>query len=221
MNKIVQLLAAFAVIVACVDAHASMLKPQSRGHFLRDFEGRNEWCDNALPGFWDKLDASERRLNGTNIRNTTCGICGPIYNGEPNKFHQVWKNGPQKFVKLSSYEDNSPIYTGDIVASYNPGQTIDTTIHVGALHKGGVHTFKICRASLGQDPTQECLDANALKFSTGNKVEDLKDGTKNNYEYKIKLPEGLTCDHCVLQWQWITAGSPGQIYHSCADVRIV
>ena len=85
-----------------------------------------------------------------------------------------------------SYEVDSPRYTGQIVEVYKAGQIIKTQIQVNALHKGGVHAFKVCKASFGQDPTQECLDANPVPFTHGKFVGDLKNGQRNSYRYRLK-----------------------------------
>jgi hypothetical protein len=39
--------------------------------------------------------------------------------------------------------------------------------------------------------------------------------------YKFILPEGFHCDHCAMQWWWITDNVGNEHFKSCHDVRIV
>ena len=79
-------------------------------------------------------------------------------------------------IIIQSYETASPIYTGAIVANYTEGATIQVEIQTLGPHNGGPHSFHICEASYNQDPTQECLDSNPLKFvNTGLFSDDLFD----------------------------------------------
>jgi hypothetical protein len=54
-----------------------------------------------------------------------------------------------------------------------------------------------------------------------------------SYSFKLKLPDGLTCERCVLQWDWTCANrygtsdgktgmgyGPQETFRGCADVRI-
>ena len=54
------------------------------------------------------------------------------------------------------------------------------------------------------------------------------------FRFKLKLPQGLTCDRCVLQWDWKNANrwdydppnygfgyGKQETFRGCGDVRIV
>merc|ERR1712110_915773 len=143
---------------------------------------------------------------------------------DPTKYTTVHKFGAGVVAEIPSFEVESPIYTGERVANYTKGAEIQVKVKNNAGHQGGPHSFHICEASYKKDPTQECLDSNPLEFvKTGLFEDDLFNNVdeqiRNIKTYTVRLPEDLTCDHCVIQWKWI-AKATNQLYHSCADVRI-
>lgn len=154
------------------------------------------------------------------MRNTTCGICGPIYNGDSTIWHMVYKKGLQKYINMTSVEDDSPIYTGEITGIFNQEDVVEIQLQVRAVHDGGPHRFAIAKSKLGEDPTQADLDAQVLEHENGGVVHDLIDGVANDFKYRLKLPKGFTCERCVLQWQWVGRDA-GQVFQSCADVSVV
>ena len=49
------------------------------------------------------------------------------------------------------------------------------------------------------------------------------------FKYKVRLPQGVTCDRCVLQWTYVTASNwdhrclgcgPQEWFRNCADIQI-
>ncbi len=36
----------------------------------------------------------------------------------------------------------------------------------------------------------------------------------------VKLPNGFSCEHCVLQWYWFGYNT-GELYYNCADISIL
>lgn len=103
-----------------IDAHGEMIIPPNRGYvwrFDRSFprmDWSQEWCD------------FEGRVNP---RNASCGICGPIYNGNPSVNSVILKGG--KPASVPSMEVEGSIYTGIPVLNYTMGQTINIKIWVG------------------------------------------------------------------------------------------
>jgi len=87
--------------------------------------------------------------------------------------------------------------------------------------------------------TQECLDSFPLEVLDVN-GEGYKfiipKGTKKKqiFVYKVKLPEGITCSHCVLQWTYRAGNTwgicadgteevgcgPQETFVNCADISI-
>ncbi len=82
------------------------------------------------------------------------------------------------------------------------------------MHGGGLTSFRVCNADgLPQDvdPSQECFDANILKFTDNTFQKDMLNGTIRStgyanfgsadqfYYFYLQLPTNLTCRNCVLQ----------------------
>lgn len=78
---------------------------------------------------------------------------------------------------------------------------IRTTVRITANHKG-YFEFRICpKQSAEELVTQECLNQIQLQFHDGSTKFYIEPESKDYYPI-IKLPSGLTCEHCVLQWSW-------------------
>lgn len=204
-------------LTVMVEGHMRMDTPVSRMalHRFREFgtdrhrlDGDNEWC------------IDQRELNrGENPRNVTCGICGPVYNGVPGGpsplFDEV-NHGPTMF-------DGAPLFDGTIVATYKAGDVIDVSLNNLANH-GGDHSFRICNADdLSEDPEMDCFDQNVLLLEDGTKSAN-RPGSRATrrvpLDFKVVLPEDLTCEHCILQWKWVVFRGTQQTYINCADIRI-
>eukprot|EP00121_Abeoforma_whisleri_P010829 Awhi_evm1s9984 len=118
---------------------------------------------------------------------------------------------------------------GIITAQYVVGQTIDIEIVVTAHHKG-YFQFRLCDLPEGSSKrtrvTQRCLDRNVLKLADGSGTKwrlPASTGSTVTYKMAYKLPGGVTCSRCVLQWYWETGNSPGaypEEFWNCADIRI-
>lgn len=98
---------------------------------------------------------------------------------------------------------------GVIVRKYRAGATVTIRVELTASHMG-YFEFSICPDY--KKPTQECLNKNRLKLAKPQEdAEHLgyryfpKEGNKV-YEMKYKVPK-KTCEHCVLQWRYISGRS--------------
>jgi len=158
--------------------HGYILNPPGRATAWRKgFNTPKDYTDNALNcgGF-----GTQHKVNGGK-----CGICG-----------DPW-NGPK--------ENEAPggIYaTGTIVAQYTEGQVIDIDVRITTNHKG-YFQFKMCENNnIHQDSDQSCFDKHILEFADGSGTKvNVGEGNKL-FSYKLKLPEGVTCDQCVIQWHY-------------------
>lgn len=87
------------------------------------------------------------------------------------------------------------------------------TVNITANHLG-FFEFRLCpKTSADELVTQECLDRHLLELvdqpGTGGQVDGTKfriGGATGLYFPVIRLPTGVTCDNCVLQWYY-TAGT--------------
>ncbi|XP_064292492.1 uncharacterized protein LOC128675686 isoform X2 [Plodia interpunctella] len=174
-----QVLLVLSCVVACVLGHGRVLQPPSRASAWRfGFPTAPNYDDDGLNcgGFSHQWGVNQGR----------CGICGDPYDAPIPRPHELG----------GKYGD------GVIVASYLPGSLITTTVDITASHRG-FWEFKLC-----PDPgidDQECFDSFLLELEEG--------GTKyyptrgnSKYSVNYRLPPGLVCDHCVLQWRY-TAGN--------------
>ena len=79
-----------------------------------------------------------------------------------------------------------------------------------ANHKG-FFEFRLCNVDGWEtDATQECLNSTLLKLADN--LETTKFRVLPDYyrvSYKLKLPDNFTCNHCVMQWKWVTGNSWG------------
>jgi hypothetical protein len=127
------------------------------------------------------------------------GLCGEPYKSTGGAV------GPGDLSEGGKYA-TPPI----IAARYAAGQTIDISIRVTAFHKGRFQ-FSLCK-----DPkrfSQACLDENKLVNADGGGLFYYPPGGDGQipaggaFKMRFKLPAGVTCDRCVLQWYWLTGNS--------------
>lgn len=124
--------------------------------------------------------------------------------------------------------DGGKYANGVISQVYTEGQTIDIEIVITAHHKGEFYFF-LCDLPEGSSSstqvTQKCLNKHRLRGSNGSKAYQLPPptGYPSHYIMQYKLPAGVTCSRCVLQWYWRTGNSPGAFpeeFWNCADIKI-
>ena len=120
MNTKLTICIVLATLVAYVTSHVVMVNPPSRGvvHIAYPDKGYKtsgqdytRWC-----GTYDRR----------NPDNTTCGVCGSVFDGDNNAMKLVYHPHDKLFHEPSwSYERDGPMYTGQITATYKKNQTID------------------------------------------------------------------------------------------------
>ena len=68
----------------------------------------------------------------------------------------------------------------------------------------GYYEFRLCaKRSAAQLVEQDCLDETLLETTYGTTRVNVDQGSIV-YSTPFKLPDGLRCDFCVLQWTWIS-----------------
>lgn len=150
-----------------------------------------------------------------------CGICGDPAD-EPS---------PQAHETGGTYGNKV------ITKTYVMDSVIDVEVELTANHKGRFQ-FKLCPVRSGMiEATQECLDSYPLTQLDGeDEFPIFETDHQTSVIRQAKLPPGLTCARCVLQWTWTSANSwgvcpngttaglgcgPQETFRNCADVRIV
>lgn len=143
---------------------------------------------------------------------------------------------------------NGKYFTGVPTHTYKAGSVIDILIEMQANHLGWF-LFKICPVTNNSvEVSQDCLDQYPLEIVEapttpntpylweipGTYTSSVAPGWNlPSYSFKVKLPDGLTCDRCVFQWDWPCTDRNGSSdgkqgigygqqanFRGCADVRI-
>lgn len=150
-----------------------------------------------------------------------CGVCGDPWDMKPRD------------------NEAGGQYAREIISGvYTSGDIIEAMVDV-ANANGGYFEFHICANNNFTSPVkEECLEKGLLTLVDGEttKYEKIKNGYN---KVLLKLPEGLTCDQCVLRWKYRTADQYGcetnnlgkQVcgfgrgemqteYYACADIAI-
>eukprot|EP00656_Telonema_subtile_P038515 TRINITY_DN434_c0_g1_i1.p1 TRINITY_DN434_c0_g1~~TRINITY_DN434_c0_g1_i1.p1 ORF type:complete len:890 (-),score=196.15 TRINITY_DN434_c0_g1_i1:81-2750(-) len=127
----------------------------------------------------------------------TGGVCGTISSGSPN------------------FNDARFVSNG---GTFNAGQSFQAEVAITAHHMGHFE-FRLCTNP--SDLTQTCFDQHVLTRTANSGTPSPLDtrrperwylpprtnGGNGNYLMEFKLPDGVSCEHCVLQWTYITANS--------------
>jgi len=201
---------AVAALAPSVLGHGRLVVPAGRSSAWRyGFNTPHHYSDNELfcGGFKRQWE-----VNGGK-----CGICGDPYD------------------RVREHEAGGKYATGTITASYQQGAVIDVIVDITANHLG-YFEFRLCPHNDVKTPAkQECFDRYLLHL-------DERPGTRlpitsDMYltKLKLKLPEFVTCDQCILQWKYNTGNSwgvdtrtgemgmgmgPQEQFYGCADISI-
>jgi len=191
------------------EGHGRLLEPPARTSMWRfGFKTPADYTDNGrnCGGFYTQHTVNKGK----------CGICGDAYGlPQPRPAENGGKYG-----------------TGLIARTYKIGQSIKVRVELTAPHKG-YFEVRVCPLTDKTKPaTQKCLDKNVLKMKKG--------GTRYNagsvvqiHEFYANLPDGLSCEHCVLQWKYRAGNNwgsdskgsgigfgPQEEFYNCADISI-
>ncbi|XP_047999474.1 uncharacterized protein LOC125236639 [Leguminivora glycinivorella] len=208
MNIIWCVVGLLAALSSPASGHGRLTEPPSRATAWRfGFDTPHNYNDHELycGGFTRQWKKNDGK----------CGVCGDAWDAPVPRAHELGG----RFGK------------GVIVRRYAPQDPITIKVELTANHNG-FFEFRVCDEP--KTTTQECLDKNVLNI-------DGRDGTKyyprdgnKVYEMKYRLPEGLECAHCVLQWRYIAGNNwgtcengtgavgcgPQEEFRACADIAI-
>ncbi|XP_045183844.1 uncharacterized protein LOC123542202 [Mercenaria mercenaria] len=144
-----------------------------------------------------------------------CGVCGDLWNGTQHN------------------ADRGQYDTGIIVRRYTDGHYINVTFEVSSNYLGYVE-FRLCpRNSSEVVLDQSCFDRYPLWIDESHGTRYYIGSRGGIYDIHIRLPGGLVCRKCVLQWKYKTGyryngedtckclgcGKQEQ-YVNCADIEI-
>lgn len=91
---------------------------------------------------------------------------------------------------------------GIIVGSYRSGGILPVGIMITTNHKG-YFRFNLCNMD-GSRETDACFDANPLKLENGADRYEVTEFRNGMFNVNLRLPAGLACKQCVLQWTYVT-----------------
>ena len=196
-------------VIVLVLGHGRLIYPASRNSAWRyGFDTPRQDTDNELNcgGFSVQWKTNKGK----------CGVCGDAYHYKPGK---ALYTHPGKYA------------TKTITKTYKEGQVIEVLVDVTSNHQG---YFRFSVGKIGTPPiTQEKLK-HILKQPNGKTKWFIDSKANEVFKIKLKLPRGLTCDHCVMQWWWNVGNSWGcdgprdcgmgkgeqETFVNCADIRI-
>jgi len=195
------------------NGHGRLMQPPARNSMWRfGFVNPVNYNDNEV--FCGGVDRQFNNNNGD------CGVCGDSYDDQHPQLH----------------ETGGKYGNGIVSKTYVMGSVIDIEIEITANHKGSF-MLKLCPVrTRNGEATQDCLDRNILTQEDGDKRFPIYERPHSvKLTRKARLPAGLTCSRCVLQWTWRSANSwgvctngtgglgcgPQETFRNCADVRIV
>ncbi|RUS86685.1 hypothetical protein EGW08_005559 [Elysia chlorotica] len=197
------------IVLLCVT-----LARRSEGHgYMIDPPARSSMW---RVGFNTPVNYNDNALRCGGSR-TSCGVCGDSVDS------------------ARDHETGGRFATGTIAKSYKQGDEVNLRITVTANHQGWFY-FNLCaRDDPSQPETEECLDRVPLKLADGRNRFPLRPRVFGVVNIRVKLPEDISCSHCVLRWKWITGNSWGrdpqtgegclgcgaqEQFYGCADVNI-
>lgn len=194
-------------LISLVLGHGYMIEPASRNSAWRKgFDNPAHYTDNEL------------NCGGFNVQwsknGGKCGVCGDPYHLK-DQLHVY----PGIYAKKQI-----------ITQTYSQGQEIQVEVKLTSNHQG-YFMFRV--GKLVTPPiTQEKL-THVLRQPNGDTKWKINTNGNDLFKIKLKLPPGLTCDHCVMQW-WYRAGNnwgcdadgcgvghgKQETFVNCADIRI-
>ncbi|KAG8198470.1 hypothetical protein JTE90_022200 [Oedothorax gibbosus] len=201
----------FPLCIGLVLGHASLYEPPGRSSMWR-FGFKTPRNDDDMELFCGGITKLWE------INQGKCGICGDAWD--------VPEPRPN--------EDGGKFGKGIVVRTYKSGQEIKVTLNMVANHEGWFE-FKLCPVEKGVVPDQACLDKHPVPLADGSGTRyTLKLDKKGLMDLKLRLPEGLKCERCVLQWHWKCANNwgicddgkgrmgcgPQEYFRGCADIKI-
>jgi len=198
MLKIVLVLAVVAIIGT--NGHGRFMRPPNRSSLWRVPEFANQ----NPPTNYDDDSLLCGYVHQSSDPGTDCGVCGD----------------PVSSVRPRANEIGGRYDKGIIAATYTAGQTIDIEVELTAAHLGHME-WRLCTNPSGE--TQDCFNQNLLQRADGQGSKLMVDQGSGWYRTQLRLPAGVRCNRCIIQWNYRAGNNPGntqETFRGCSDVRI-
>ncbi|XP_053667653.1 uncharacterized protein LOC128718003 [Anopheles marshallii] len=195
--------------IATVSGHGMVLDPIARGSRWR--------CNSvALPNYTD----NEQFCGGFPVQwgtyNGKCGVCGDNYGDAQPRRHELGGQYGQ----------------GDIVKQYVQGSVIEARVRITANHRGHFY-FDLCKLDGGSED-ESCFNQFPLYLVDGSRNWLLPSTEPGEYSVSLKLPDSVTCSHCIFRWTYVAGNNwgycedgsgrlgcgPQETFKTCSDIRI-
>jgi len=196
------------------------LSPGAEGHgYLSEPYGRASawrWGVKGIPADYNDNQCYCGGFMHQKKLGMKCGVCGDAWDHPHPRPHEA----------------GGKWGTGVVVKKYKAGQTIEVNSVLTANHLGWMQ-WSICPTN---DPkkraTNDCFIPLQLADGSGDKLK-VTSWRRGPWGTKVKLPAGLKCSHCVMQWKYNAGNSYGcgggkccvgcgnqEQFYGCADVVI-
>jgi len=205
---------ALLMIVVGVAGHGRLMDPPARNAMWRfGFNNPVNYNDNEL--YCGGFVVHYQKNKGN------CGVCGDDYREKSPRSHEA-----------------GGLYGNGVIGKhYVTGQKIEVEAELTTNHKG---TMKI-ELCPNDDPykiaTDDCFQRHVLPVvKTGEALFKIPEESKKYeiYRWEVKLPEGVSCSHCLIRWTYYAGNTWGncnngsesigcgnqETFINCADVTI-
>ncbi|XP_060072890.1 uncharacterized protein LOC132552715 [Ylistrum balloti] len=119
---------------------------------------------------------------------------------------------------------------GKVVARYRESQYVNVSVDIRSLNPGGTFQFSLCVTDKTTKVSHSCFQQHILRWQNTQITQIPAPQQQGLATYTLKLPTGVICENCVVQWLWrdgsSTCDPPGssncgqQTVTNCADVQI-
>jgi len=194
-----------------VNSHGRLMRPPNRSSIWRvpEFASQNP------PANYNDNELYCGGLHQEQIVGGNCGVCGDPYTQAQPRENEI----------------NGRWYRGIITGRYSAGQTIDIEVDLTQAHLGYME-WRLCTTPFSGE-TQSCFNRYLLERADGGGSRLPVTGT-GMYRTQLRLPSGVTCSHCVIQWNYragnrwgdcgdgssATGCGPQETFRGCSDVSI-
>jgi hypothetical protein len=166
-----------AAVVIGIDAHGRFIKPVSRSSIWRvpEFASQNP------PANYDDNQLYCGGIHQADDPGSNCGHCGDPFSQAQPRDNEV----------------GGKYYKGIIVGTYQSGQVIDISVDLTTSHMGNME-WRLCPDHNAE--SQACFNQHVLELATGGTK--YAAGPTGILNTQVRLPQGVRCEHCVLQWNY-------------------
>lgn len=214
VNQIPYALGLLAILPG-VDGHAYQLVPPARNYVNQ--AGGCPHCGQA--GGPKNVKAKGNGVWPTHHAYGSHGLCGDPFQNTPET----------SFEKEPYFSNPTPPQ-----ATYTAGDIVDFEIGISTHHEGH-YSFRLCEKVLSpanfknHKEAQDCLDEHVLERAGPDAYGDCKPNDSRqdcqpldpnhpgrfyttiaysgSFKMKYKIPAGVSCDHCTIQWHWATGNT--------------